>query len=249
MELNWTTFFLEILNFLVLVWLLKRLLYLPVKEMIEKRRLSLEEQLQKTRDMKKEAEQLTAQYTHRLADWEKERQEARTQLEREIAVEREHLLSKLEDELSARKKKNEILDERNKREQQEQCEFRGVEMGARFAANLLARVASEDLESRLIELLMAEIRDLPDEQRNVLATISDESQNHTAEIASAYLLSEQRRHDLQIYVNDLLDKPLAITFIQDPKLLAGVRIKVGPWIIDANLAEELRAFSAAAQKH
>jgi F-type H+-transporting ATPase subunit b len=33
-ELNWTTFVLEILNFLVLVWLLKHFFYQPVKGVI-----------------------------------------------------------------------------------------------------------------------------------------------------------------------------------------------------------------------
>jgi len=248
-ELNWTTFILEILNFLVLVWLLKRLLYRPVKEMIEKRRISIEEQLQKIRDMRSEAEQLTAQYTHRLADWEKVRQEARVQLEREIGVERERLLAELKDELSAQRMKNETLLERKKRDQQEQCELRGVELGARFAAGLLGQVASAELESRLVGLLIAEMQKLPEEQSNMLATMNENGQHHTAEIASAYPLSEEQRHELQTYLNNLLPQPLLINFSQDPKLVAGLRIKVGPWIIDANLAEELRAFAAAANRH
>ena len=38
MEFDWTTFALEALNFLVLVWLLKRFFYRPVLAVIEARR-------------------------------------------------------------------------------------------------------------------------------------------------------------------------------------------------------------------
>ena len=38
MELSWPTFFLEIVNFLVLVWILKRFLYKPILQAIEQRK-------------------------------------------------------------------------------------------------------------------------------------------------------------------------------------------------------------------
>lgn len=247
MELNWTTFILEIVNFLVLVWLLKRLLYRPVKEMIQQRKLDLEEQLQKSRDMKSEAEQLVVQYKHRLADWEKERQDAKNQLNCEIEEQRERLLAKLEDELSTQKMKNTSLIEREKRMYQVRCELRGVELGARFAARLLTQVASEELESRLIDMVMAEMPRLPDEQHNMLTTMEDTGRQLTAEIISAYPLSEKRRQELQTYLNTVTARQLPVAFSQDPQLLAGLRITIGPWIIDANLAEELRGFAAAAQ--
>ena len=43
-----------------------------------------------------------------------------------------------------------------------------------------------------------------------------------------------------------LDGQRELRFGQDPALLAGVRISVGPWMLQANLGEELSLFSAAA---
>ncbi|WP_054775053.1 hypothetical protein [Methylogaea oryzae] len=42
MELDWSTIALEIVNFLILVWLLKRLLYKPVQDIIAQRRAAIE---------------------------------------------------------------------------------------------------------------------------------------------------------------------------------------------------------------
>lgn len=38
MQIDWTTFVLEIVNFLALVWLLKRFLYTPVLDVLARRR-------------------------------------------------------------------------------------------------------------------------------------------------------------------------------------------------------------------
>ena len=45
MELSWPTFFLEIINFLVLVWILKRFLYKPVLEAIAHRKAVIDKTL------------------------------------------------------------------------------------------------------------------------------------------------------------------------------------------------------------
>ena len=42
MGLDWSTFLLELFNFLILIWILKRFLYAPVKAAIEARRERVE---------------------------------------------------------------------------------------------------------------------------------------------------------------------------------------------------------------
>jgi F-type H+-transporting ATPase subunit b len=51
MELDWTTFALEIINFLALIWILKRFLYRPVLATLGQRRAGIEANLKRsTRD-------------------------------------------------------------------------------------------------------------------------------------------------------------------------------------------------------
>ena len=45
MEFNWTTFSFEIINFLILVWILQRFLYKPVTNAIARRKAAIESQL------------------------------------------------------------------------------------------------------------------------------------------------------------------------------------------------------------
>ena len=49
MEMDWSTFILEIINFLILVWILKRFLYRPILEVIARRREGVEKTLSEAR--------------------------------------------------------------------------------------------------------------------------------------------------------------------------------------------------------
>lgn len=246
MELNLTTFVLEILNFCVLVWLLKRFFYKPVKDVIARRRQSIEEQLQKAMGVQQEAELLREQYGNRLADWENERQDAREQLQQEIDVEHLRLMSELQQDLDAERKKNEVLAERQAEEQQRQSEARALELGARFVAKLLVGLSSEEMQAKLIELLMTELQQLPPAQRDALLAKTENGKPESVKVLSAYPLHETQQAALKQYLDTLLSYPLRYTYTLDRKLLAGVRITVGSWVIHANLHDELKTFATIA---
>ena len=51
MELDWTTFILELINFLVLIWLLNRFLYKPVMKVIAQRKTTIQKTQANTRSV------------------------------------------------------------------------------------------------------------------------------------------------------------------------------------------------------
>jgi F-type H+-transporting ATPase subunit b len=248
LELNWTTVVLEIVNFLVLVWLLKRFLYKPVKEAIRRRQQGIEEQLQMAENMHQEAEALRKQYENRLVEWEDERRNARSTLQHEIEQERLQLKDKLQQELEAERKKNEILASRQAKEQQRQSEIRALELGARFSARLLSSVSSEAMQKSLIDLLMTELQQLPVDQEEVLLAMVESGKDITVQVISAYPLDEAGKQTLQNYLDSLLANSLKYEYTTDQKLMAGLRITIGPWVIHANLHDELRTFASIAHE-
>jgi F-type H+-transporting ATPase subunit b len=248
-ELNWTTFVLEIVNFLVLVWLLQRFFYKPVKEVMDQRRRNIDEQLQQAENGQRQAEELRRQYENRLADWENERQEARKKLRREIDAQHQRLLSELQLQLEDERKKNEVLVARQAEERQRQSESRALQLGARFVARLLEELTCEEIQVRLIKLLMAELKDLHPEQKETLANMLENGRSATVQVVSGYPLDETQRAALKRYLDTLFSHPLQYSWMQDAQLLAGVRITIGPWVIHANLHDELKTFAAIAHAY
>lgn len=99
MELCWSTFLREILNLLVLVWLLKRFFYRPLQSVIARRQQDIDARLASAEQMQRQAQQLQRDYEGRLYDWRKERQKLSEDLEQELKHQRLQREQKLADEL------------------------------------------------------------------------------------------------------------------------------------------------------
>lgn len=245
MELNWSTFLLEIINFLVLVWLLKHFLYQPVKAVVVRRRESISTQLEKATATQKEAEALRSQYENRLADWESEREEARQGLHREIDVERVRLREALQQELAAEREKATVLAERQLEDKRRESEVQAMEQGARFVSRLLEGIASPEVQGRLLELLQRELTELPPAQRDALQAL-ESGKAVPVTVLSAFPLSAAEKASLQQRIEGLVPGATTFDWREDRKLVAGLRVTVGPWVIHANLHDELKTFAAIA---
>ncbi|MBI1422417.1 MAG: hypothetical protein GC149_03050 [Gammaproteobacteria bacterium] len=242
MELNWSTFVLEIINFLVLVWILKRFLYKPVMEAIAKRRAGIEQDMQDAAHKDQAAQALKAQYEHRLEDWEREKQAAREQLHTEIEQERQHLQAQLQANLQQEKEKAEVIASQQAQEQQRRYEEQALQNSMRFTSKLLKDLSGSELESRLLKRLLEQLADLTETQRKRFGqALNDHAL--TARIDTAFPLSTEKRAQLQQAMQTISGRDVDCQFGQDETLLAGARIQLGHWLLQANLQDELQAFA------
>jgi len=248
LELNWSTFLLEIINFLVLVWILKRFLYRPVLSMLEKRREKIEQSLNEATDRHTQAMALEQQYQGRLDEWELEKQQLRDALQQEIQNERTQKLELLQTELAREHEKTAVIEQRHQAETLRQYQQNSHEQGARFAARLLNTVAGPELESRLFELLMKTFDELDDEHLTILRNACQISADNIT-VTSAYALSDEQGPQLEQKLCTLCKQSVNINYMQDPKLLAGLRICIGAWVLRINLQDELSGFVELAHEN
>jgi F-type H+-transporting ATPase subunit b len=242
MNLDWSTFLLEIINFLVLVWILKRFLYKPVLDVIERRKAGIAKTLSDAQAMRDEADTLKRQYHDKLAELERERGQARTALHEELQAEREHRMAALRTALEEERKKRDVLEERRQQEEARKIEQAAVDHGARFAARLLGRIASPEVEARLVDLFVEELTCQPDERRQAVREAVQGS-DEPITVSSAYPLEAGRRAAVTEALSKWLDRKIACRFTEDGALLAGLRVTIGPWILEADLQHELRLFT------
>ncbi len=246
MNLDWTTYSLEIINFLILVWLLHRFLYKPVLDVMERRRSAVEQNLAEAQAKRTQADQLKVQYENRLQEWNKEKEQARNQLQGEIETERKQRMRALESALKEEQNKRAVLEQRQRDELQQHIERVAIGHAARFASRLLSRVASPELEARLLDMLITDLSSLPQEQRSALAQAAGELAT-PVRVLTAHTLTEAQQERVTQALNELLGTSPHYEFNTDYQLIAGVRIQVGARLIQANVNEELRLFQEAAQ--
>lgn len=242
MELNWSTFILEIINFLILIWILKRFFYKPILEVITRRRAGIEKTLADAQSLHNEANALQKQYENRLTNWDQERQAARQTLDEEIQVERERQMSALQTKLEEEREKARFVAQRQLEASRLQSEKMALLQGAQFAAKLLTAVSGPELERRLIDLSLNELSSLSTEQLSKLQDASGKSPEHII-VTSAHPLDKDNHQALEHALHQSIAVSGPVHYAQDKALLAGIRINVGAWILRANLQDELQGFT------
>lgn len=242
MELNWSTFILEIINFLILIWILKRFFYKPVLDVIARRRAGIEKTLEQAHALQNEAEALQKQYESRLTDWDQERQAARKTLAEETQAERERQMLALQAALEEERKKAQFVAQRQLEANRLQNEKTSLMQGAQFATKFLSAVAGPELEKRLIDLVIDELSSLAPEQLNELQDAVGKSPDHVL-ITSAHPIDSENRGALEHALQEVIGVSGPVHYEQDKALFAGIRINVGAWILGANLLDELKGFT------
>lgn len=247
MELNWSTFLLEIINFLILVWILKHFFYKPVLNVIARRRGSIEKTLNDANTLHEDAETLRVQYENRLAEWEKERQAAHASLDKEIETERARRIEALRTTLDEEREKARIIEQRRLEASQLRTEETALAQGAQFAARLLSVAAGSELEHRLLDLLLKELTSLPPERLSTLRAAAGKIADRIL-VTSAYPLDDDTRLSLERTLGAALEVTMPFHYEQDKDLLAGLRVTMGSWVLSANLQDELISFAELAHE-
>ena len=245
MSIDWSTFVLEIINFLVLVWILQRFLYRPVLAVIARRRADIERTLEEARSRDAAAKALEATYQGRLEAWEKERAASRAALAQEMDAERARRLAELDGALAAEREKARAAAAAREADVRRTLERRAVANATRFAARLLRAAAGPDIETRLVDEAITALVGLGGEQVAALRR-GWGVERAAIRVVSAYPLDADRRRRLAAALGGIAGTGAAIEFSEDPQVVAGVRILLGAWTLGVNIADELYGFAELA---
>jgi F-type H+-transporting ATPase subunit b len=244
MEFDWTTFALEIINFLVLVWILQRFLYKPVTSAIAARKAAIEKTLANAQAVETEARSLKRQYESRMAEWGREKAQARTQLQEDLDAERTRMMTALHVSLDQEREKARALETRRAVELRHRLAEAALAEGGRFVARLLSRIASAEVEEKIRALLLEDLPRLADAELRSLRVACQEA-GGKIKIASGYPLAAEQRNSLMQALSSLTAQSVSCEFVQDAGLMAGLRIGIGPWVLRCNLRDELKFFAEA----
>lgn len=242
MEFNLSTFAFEIINFLILVWILQRLFYKPVRKIINQRKQHIDQTLAEAAQMRKDAEQLKQNYESRLQKWEHEKQAAMSQLHQQLETERQQQLLALQKQLEQERKKTQSAMQRQQLESHRHQQILALQNGARFATLLLQKAAGQELENQLFQLLISQLKQLPEACQHLVQTLENEPILEIT-INSAFPLSQTQVQQLEQKLSSLIDKPLQFSYSQNSELIAGLKVDIGAWALHTNIQHELSGFA------
>ncbi len=148
-ELN-ATLIAQVLNFLILVVILRALAYKPVANMLQQRADKIKETIDKANADKKAAEDTLAQYKSQLADAQKRAQEIVDKAEITARQEREALVAETKKEID-RMKQNAQLEIQNERDRAfDQMKAEIVSLSLAAAEKIVAKNLTSKENDKLV---------------------------------------------------------------------------------------------------
>jgi len=239
MQISWWTFALQVVNFLVLVWLLQRFLYRPVRNILEKRKKLATEALAEADEAKVQAEAERRHY-----------EEARDKLaqERQAMLEAAHRASEAErtkriDE--ARQEAQKLIETAHVTIAEERAKtLAGLEadvasLAVTLAGKLLDKLGPSITGGVFLDQTEAALKTLPDAERRRLERDLASNGAHVTVVTAAPLKSQEQKA-WQSRLEGNLGRSLDIAFDVDPKLIAGAAVHFPHMVVSFAWADQLK---------
>lgn len=240
MQIDWITVVAQIVNFLVLVWLLRRFLYGPIVNAMERREQRIAARLSEAERREREAEQLAEEYRARQAGLEHERARVLAEAEEEAEARRRKLdeTVRREAERLRRELAEEISDERDAFVRD--MRRRSAEHVLDLARRVLSELSDAKLDEQMASAFARQIQDLDDGMREQLAKASREG-GGTITIRSAAPLEADAQRRITRAIHQRITDKVEVHYETSDAVTSGIELAAGSrrlsWTLAAYLDE------------
>ncbi len=224
MQIDWWTLALQAINFIVLVWLLRRFLYGPVKEVIARRRALSEEALAKATAKEAEAETVRLRLEDERAALAQDRRQMLKEVQDQTSEAREKAAEK------SRAEARQMLDEaRAAIAKEREDTLAGMkEEVARLATDLAADILKKSdaavLANACFDQLDTQLRGLSDSDRDQLREDASDGDAGILVVTAEPLAAEGRDKWKAMIASNLGDA-CDLHFETDPALIGGAELR------------------------
>jgi F-type H+-transporting ATPase subunit b len=222
MLIDWFTVAAQIINFLLLVWLLKRFLYKPILRAMDAREKRIAAQLRDAETQKREAEEQSERLHDAREEFEKQKQTLFFQAKAEAEAIRQRLTEQARDETEAlRLKWREALREEQKALQSEITSSVQKEIFA-ILRRALRDLAGTELEQQIVTAFVRRLKELGGNEKEQLE--SARKPNKPLTIRSAFELPPAMRTEIESVICQALDTQLSVRYEIVPEMLGGIEL-------------------------
>ena len=238
MLIDWFTVGAQVLNFLILVWLMKRFLYKPILHAIDEREKRIATELANADKKKAEAQKESDEFQHKNEAFDQQRAVLLRQATDEAKAERQRLLDEARqaaDALSAKRKEALRNDAHNLNKAIRRRTRQEVFAIARKA---LTDLSSTSLEERLGEVFTRRLREMDGQVKAGLAE-AFKTASEPALVRSAFDLPAEQRAAIQNALNETFSAEIHVRFETAPDLISGIELTTNGQKVAWSIADYL----------
>ena len=223
MLIDWFTVGAQALNFLILVWLLKRFLYKPILTAIDAREKLIAAELADAASKKTEAQKERDDFQHKNDVFDQQRAALFSKATEDAKVERQRLLDEARNAAAAlNAKRMETL--RSDAQQLSQSIARRTQQEVfAIARKTLTDLATTSLEERMCDVFVRRLMEMDGKTKECIGDAL-KTASEPALIRSTFELPEPQRASIQKALNETFSAAIRIKFETAPDLVSGIEL-------------------------
>jgi len=240
MLIDWFTVAAQTLNFLILVWLMKRFLYKPILNAIDAREKGIAAQLADAESKKTQAQKDRDDFQNKNKAFDEQRAALFSKATDEAKAERERLLDE------ARKEADKLRAGQAAGLRNDQARL-GTEITRAakeevfaIARKTLADLATVSLEERLTEVFARRLREMNGDAKEALATALNTS-SEPAVLRSTVEMPPEQRAAIQNALNETFSAEIRVRFETAPEAICGIELTANGQKIAWSIADYLKS--------
>lgn len=232
----------QIINLIILVWLLKKFLYTPILKAVDARQAKIAEQLNTAKEQAQKAISQQQLYEQKITSFEAERQKMFEKAQKETDNMKAVLLNEVREEINNSRKrwKNELIAEKKAFD----VNLRNLilEQFKIFADQSIKQMAGISLQSLIEEQFKRKLAALPSKEKKAFASALQ--QTKVISVLSAVKMTPEQKKEISSFLLSVLNVTEDIHFVfkEDPSLLSGVELQTGEQVMSWNMRQYLNQF-------
>ena len=238
MPIDWFTVGAQVLNFLILVWLMKRFLYQPILNAIDAREKRIADQLADADAKRAAAQNEHDEFQHKNEQFDRQRAALLTEATDEIKAERHRLLEEARQAADALTVKRQETLRRDAQSLNQAITRRTQDEVFAIARQALTDLATTSLEARMGEVFTRRLRALEGGAKTAL----DQAIRTASEpvlVRSAFDLPADHRAAIQSALREAFSADIPLRFATAPDLVSGIELTVNGQKVAWSIADYL----------
>lgn len=243
MQIDYFTIIAQIINFLVLVFLLRHFLYRPVIKAMAEREQKIVSRLQEAEQKKNDAEHDADTNRKTMEEISEKRQEMLNKAEEEVKILRADLLRKAREDVEKSKADWESSVEKEKGALIFDLSRQAGQLVCAVSRQVLRDLADEELERQIIKKFIRRLQHLEEiEKEGIKELFKIPGQQIT--VRSAFEIPEEMRHTMREAVKEQTQIDVKMQFQIAPELISGMEMSAQDARIVWSIASYLDALEA-----
>ena len=238
MLIDWFTVGAQALNFLILVWLLKRFLYKPILNAIDAREKGIATELAEAVAKRTEAQKEHDDFQNKTKAFEEQRSALLGKATDEAKAERERLLDETRKEVDSLRAGQETTLRNDQVRLSTEITRLAKDEVFGIARKTLADLATVSLEERMGEVFTRRLREMDGKAKETLGEALKAS-SEPALLRSSFTLPAEQRAAIQNALNETFSADVRIRFETAPDVVCGIELTANGQKVAWSIADYL----------